>query len=185
MSTCGIYDRSLDCFTREDDESVVKITSPYFEAKWKGEKLIGEIEGSTVFRLAAPIGPGMKRGVVLGRFLDIARKGGLISVWGTGGRQQNFVDARDVAGAVLMALERPVAGVFNLAAAKPVTMLELARTVVEVIGRGEIRLNERDDPLEHEKARYDIRRVGEVLGWHPRIGLMDSLEWVSGEPLTD
>lgn len=185
MSTCGIYERSLDCVKREDDETVVKLTSPYFEAKWKGEKLFGEIEGSTIFRVAAPVGPGLKRRVVLGRFLDIARNGGVISVWGTGGREQNFVDARDVAGAVLMALERRGAGVINLAAARPVTMLELAQTVVEVIGHGDIRLNEQDDPLEHETARYDIRRAGKVLGWHPKIGLRDSLNWIRGEPLTD
>ena len=185
MSSCGLYDRRIDRVKREEDEAVIRVTSPYFEAKYKGEKLFREIDFSTVFRLAAPIGPGLKRRVVLGRFLETARNGEVISVWGTGSREQNFVDARDVARAVLIALERPYAGVINLAAAQPVTMLELARTVVEVIGQGDIRLNERDDPLEHETARYDIRRAGEVLGWQPMTGIRDSVNWIREEPLTD
>jgi nucleoside-diphosphate-sugar epimerase len=184
MSTCGLYDRKSDRLKSEYDETIIKISSPYFAAKYDGERIFGPLPGSTLFRLAVPIGPGLKKGVVLGRFIDAARNGKPISVWGTGRREQNFVDARDVARAVSMALGHRGAGVINLAS-RPVTMLELAKTVVEVFGRGDIRLNEQDDALEHDTARYDIRRAGEVLDWQPIIGLRDSLNWIREEPLTE
>jgi nucleoside-diphosphate-sugar epimerase len=185
MSTCGLYDRKSDRLKSEYDDTVIHISSPYFAAKYEGERIFSQLPDSTIFRLAVPIGPGLKKKVVISRFLDAARNGNTISVWGKGSREQNFLDARDVAAAILMALERPQGGVMNLAAVRPVTMLELAETVVEVIGQGRIRLNEQEDALEGETARYDIRRAGEILGWRPIIGLRDSLNWIRNEPPDD
>jgi nucleoside-diphosphate-sugar epimerase len=84
-----------------------------------------------------------------------------------------------------MAVERCCGGIINVAAAQPVTMLKLAQTVVGVIGRGNIRLNEQEDPNEQETARYDIRRAAQVLDWQAMIGLRESLNWIREEPLTD
>jgi len=185
MSTCGLYDRNSARLKSEYDDTVIRIASPYFAAKYEGERIFSKLSASTIFRLAAPIGRGLKRKVVLGKFLEAARAGKTISVWGSGRREQNFVDVRDVARAVLMALEKHVGGIINLAGVSPVTMLELAQTIVEVVGRGDIRVNERSDPLEHERVHYDIRRADEVLGWRPAIGLRDSLNWIREEPLSD
>jgi len=184
-STCGLYERRTDRLKSEYDESVICIRSPYFAAKYEGEKVFGRLANSTILRLSAPIGPGLKRKVVLGRFLETAKAGGIISVWGSGRREQNFVDARDVAMAVGLALAKGGAGVINIAGRRAITMLELAKTVTEIVGKGRIRIGEKPDPMENEKARYDISRAQKVLGWRPTIDLRESIKWIKDEPLAD
>lgn len=181
MSTCGLYDRANSAIKYENDDSQIKIESPYFAAKRDGEKMFSSESPAVILRLAAPVGPGLSAGLVVSRFLSAARADASIRIWGSGAREQAFVDVRDVADLVCSAIVEPRAGVFNVAGNKPTTMVELAETVLGVVGKGSIEYSDRSDPREGETARYSITKVYEAYGWKPRRGLADSCKSIIEE----
>lgn len=175
MSTCGVYDRSSPVIKHENDVEQIKIESPYFSAKYDGEAKFSTDSEAVILRLAAPIGVGLKAGLVVSRFVELARKNQVLQVWGTGMREQNFVDARDVAKIVIKAIRNPHEGVFNVASKQLITMRGLAQQVVEVVGLGRVEFPGVRDPRDDETARYSITLAQKIYGWVPQISLEDSL----------
>ncbi len=175
MSSCGLYDRLLPEVKYEKNLSQIKIISPYFSAKYDGEKEFSNVNDSVILRLSAPIGNGLRRRLVVARFIDQARENKALQIWGAGMREQNFVDARDVARIVVMALRNSYEGVVNVAAKEPVTMLTLAQKVVGIINSGWVEFSGGLDPAEGETARYSIELAKEIYGWYPEFSLEDSI----------
>lgn len=174
MSTCGLYDRSSSAVKHEGDVSAIRIESPYYSAKFDGERLFASGSQTTILRLSAPVGPGLKRSVVLGRFIMAVRSGATLQVWGSGSREQNFIDARDVADLVTRVIAKPRNCTMNVAAHAPTTMADLAKIVVAVAGKGSIEYSGQIDPHEGETARYSVSRALELYGWLPTHDLVDS-----------
>jgi len=175
-STCGLYDRRSDAVKLESSGEWIRVTSPYFAAKLDGERMFAESPGGcTVLRLPAPVGPGVPETLVVARFVSLALAGETLSVWGSGRREQNFVDSGDLADAVLRAARLAWSGIINIAAASPVTMLELAHRTVAALGSGQVGLSGLPDPLDGETARFSTDRARAVLGWLPRTPLEDSI----------
>jgi nucleoside-diphosphate-sugar epimerase len=175
MSTCGLYDRSTVSLKNENDHSQVIVTSPYFAAKADGEALFLSDGTSTVLRLAAPVGAGLKPQLVLSRFVATARANGTIKIWGSGTREQDFIDTADIAELILSVLNQPRTTILNAASGVPTTMAKLAETVIAVVGAGSIEIAEQADPRDGEMARYSIIRARDYYGWSPRCGLDESL----------
>jgi len=171
MSTCGLYDRTLAAVKHEDDASVIRIESPYFSAKLEGENLLAGGRRTTILRLSAPVGHGLKPSVVLSRFITMARSGAPIQIWGNGCREQNFIDVRDVADLIIKVLAKPQPCTINVAAIVPTTMVELAKTVVKVVGKGSFEYSDQVDPRDGETARYSIAKARELYGWSPKYDL--------------
>lgn len=181
MSTCGLYDRSIEGVKNEDDKSLVRIESPYFSAKFDGEKMFLSHPKSPILRLAAPIGPGLKPSVVVSKFIMAARSEEPIAIWGSGKREQNFIDVRDVASLILKVLDNPRSNIINVAAESPITMQELARQVIEVVGRGTFTYSGNSDPRDGETARYSISKAQDLYGWRPKYDILSSIGLVVTE----
>jgi len=174
-SGCSLYDKRSEEMKFEDTPKFVRPDSPYLKAKSEGEERFTALPSHAVMRVPAPIGPGLPATVVARRFFDLASAGQPIPVWGSGTREQNFVDVRDIADVMIKAALTEANGLFNIAADAPVTMLDLAKTTVKVLGCGSIEMAGIPDPLENEYARYSNKRAGEVLGWRPKIMIEDSI----------
>lgn len=175
MSTCGLYRRSTGDIKCEDDRSQVTVTSPYFAAKADGEALFLSEGTSTVLRLSAPVGAGLKPQLVLSRFIATARAGGTIKIWGTGSREQDFIDTADVAELILSVINQPRTMILNAASGAPTTMAQLAETIIAVVGAGSIERAEQSNPHDGETARYSISRAKELYGWLPQRSLVESV----------
>jgi UDP-glucose 4-epimerase len=173
-STCSLY-VPTDEHTKHEAEVILRTDTAYRLAKRGTElKLLSE-GGHVVFRLSAPYGPGMFASTVLPRFIETARRGGEIEVWGSGSREQNFVYATDVADFVARALSRDASGLYNVAG-DTITMRELAEVVVSIVGQGSCRLSGRADPLDSETARYSIQAARHDLGWRATIPINVGIE---------
>lgn len=183
MSTCGLYLRTDLSF--KDEGATLLPMSPYFAAKRDGELLMSNLPRTLVFRLAAPIGPGIQPGLVVSRLLKQAQGNGCLEVWGSGQREQDFIDARDCARAVIQALSTDVHGVLNLASGQPVSMHELATAIVSVVGHGRVELSGRTDPKEGETARYKVDKAMSALAWRSVHSLRQSLKWILDSELGD
>jgi nucleoside-diphosphate-sugar epimerase len=174
-STCSLYDKHVATVKFEDMPVVVRSDSPYMQAKHEGEQMFAALPSHGILRVPAPIGPGLPDTVVAKRFFNQAMAGETIRVWGTGKREQNYVDVRDIADIFLRAAHSTSLGVFNISADAPTTMLELAAAMAEVIPRASFELAAVPDPLEQEYTRYSNARAREVLGWTPKSSLSDSI----------
>jgi nucleoside-diphosphate-sugar epimerase len=176
-SGCSLYAKGGAAPKREEQAgTAVAQTSPYLVAKQKGEHDFLASESATVLRISAPIGEGLPPATVAGRFLETAKAGGILDVWGSGNREQNYVDVVDIADALIRTLIVRPSGLINIAADRPITMLDLAQEVVRACGRGGVRMTGKPDPRDGEPARYSNQRAADVLGWRPMTSMGVSLE---------
>ena len=120
-------------------------------------------------------------GMVLPRFVDQALSGGPLVVHDDGRQVRCFAHVRDVVGAVrrLMACPEAAGRVFNLGSDVPVTIRELAETVVRLINPAlEIEHVPYEQAFEpgFEDIRYrvpDLTRVRAAIGYRPQHSLDD------------
>ena len=174
-STCSLYNKRDSSIKFENTALYVRPDSPYMASKYKGEKLFSTLDSYMILRIPAPIGPGLPEKVVAKRFLKQAIAGQTIRVWGTGSREQNYVDVSDMADIFLRAAISLSTGIVNVAANEPTTMLELAATVVKIVNCGSFEVADIPDPLEPEYTRYSNARAFELLGWVPKVPLNDAI----------
>jgi UDP-glucose 4-epimerase len=139
---------------------------------------------ATSLRLTNTYGPRQlirhNRQGFIGWFLRQAVLGEEIQLFGDGLQKRDFDYVDDVVDAFLRsgAMDAAVGQVFNLGGDAPVTLLDLARLLIELAGRGSYRLV----PFPEERKRIDIgdfyadtRKVREALGWQPRTSLREGL----------
>jgi nucleoside-diphosphate-sugar epimerase len=182
-SGCSLYDRLDPCFKSET--APVSAETPYLRAKLDGERRFSQISGGCVMRVSSMVGPGLRRAVVLARFIEEARVARTLEVWGNGLREQDFVATSDVAEFVAAVVHRRLSGTFNVASGQPRTMLELATMVVEVVGSGSVRVGGRPDPQEKHTARFSIAAARREAGWGPRVPLSAAIRAIVGTAFAD
>jgi UDP-glucose 4-epimerase len=116
----------------------------------------------------------------IGWFVRLALLGEEIQIFGDGTQRRDFDYVDDAVDAFLRAGADPAADgqVFNLGGDAPINLLDLAKLLVELAGRGSWRLQ----PFPDERRRIDIgdfhadsSRIRKVLGWQPTTPLREGL----------
>lgn len=126
-------------------------------------------------------------GMVLPRFVLAAAAGQDLTVYGDGTASRCFCDVRDVAGLLprMLAAEGCRGRVFNVGSDKPITIGDLANTVIRTIGsRSGVRripYSEAFGPGFEDLAQRqpDLRRLRSVLGFEPAIPLEQTIRDVA------
>jgi len=169
--------------------------SVYDESKRFAEALVTahrQVHGTdaAIVRLFNTYGPRMRTGDgrAVPTFIAQALDGMPLTVAGDGGQTRSLCYVDDtVDGVLALAGAAGETGPVNIGGGDEITMLELARRVVELTGSSSrIRFVERpvDDPA---RRRPDTRRAREVLGWRPRTSWTEGLErtigWFAARPL--
>ncbi|MGV9375764.1 NAD-dependent epimerase/dehydratase family protein [Nonomuraea sp. NPDC003707] len=134
--------------------------------------------GAVVLRLGAPYGPGMPQG---GPVADLVLRSSLNRPAPVSGRPVQLVHVQDVAGAVLAALERGVAGrVYNIAGRKRLRMGELAEAVSKAVRPMDVETS--DEP---PGPLVNVERAEVELGWREAVtldyGLHTFAQWLAYE----
>ena len=138
---------------------------------------------ATALRLTNTIGPRMRvkdaRQTFVGVWVRRLIEGEAIEVWG-GEQLRDFTYVDDAVEAFLLAAARDeaIGEVFNLGGPPPVTLEQLALTLVELNGGGVYVV--RTFPAERRKIDIgdyyaDDRRIAKKLGWKPRTNLRAAL----------
>jgi nucleoside-diphosphate-sugar epimerase len=144
----------------------------------------GRVDGCTL-RVFNPIGPGLGEQTLLGRAAARLRAalaaGETVITMGPLGSYRDFVDARDVAAAVVAAALRPgpPPAVLNIGSGRAVAAREAVGLLAGAAGfTGEVR--EQGLPSARSAAVdwicADITRAGASLGWRPAHELCDSVK---------
>jgi UDP-glucose 4-epimerase len=117
--------------------------------------------------------------MVVPRFVTAALKNNPLSVYGSGDQIRCFCHVDDVVRALLLVMdsEKAVGQVFNVGNNQQVTIMELAKKVIEITGS-----TSTIEKIAYEKAYPegfedmqrrvpDISKIKKVLGWTPEINL--------------
>ena len=182
-STCAVYGDSQ--YLPIDEKHPTCPISPYAESKLAAERYcLGFSERklccSVVLRFFNVYGP--RQGLndysgVITKFVENCRKGKSLTVFGDGLQSRDFVNVRDVVGAVLEAARNPKAEgeVLNIGSGKPTTVNELAEIVLgatrsnATVTHGATRAGD----IKHSYA--DISKAQRLLGYQPKVSLARGL----------
>jgi UDP-glucose 4-epimerase len=189
-SSSEVYGRGVRAPFREDDDLVFGAPTvsrwSYGLSKALDEQLAlaqsrRDSFPVTIARLFNTVGPRQRGryGMVLPRFVEAAVEGRPLEVHGTGRQVRCFCDVRDVCDALVRLLAAPACAgrVFNVGSDRPVTVEDLARSVISVTGSAS-----RIEKVPHSAVFGtafedlairvpDVSRVREAIGFDPIIPL--------------
>jgi len=191
-STSEVYGKSTALPFREDGDMTLGATNV---GRWAYacSKAIDEFLGIAywkerrspvvVARLFNTVGPRQtgRYGMVVPRFVKQAQAARPLTVYGEGTQRRCFCHVGDVVGALAALLQSPEAygEVVNVGSQEEVSILELARRVIDVTGStSEVSLipyeEAYEDGFEDMHRRVpDLSKVGRMIGWRPTRTLDD------------
>jgi UDP-glucose 4-epimerase len=189
-STSEVYGKNNKVPLSEVDDRIIghplKSRWSYSEAKAVDESLayFYYLENKLPIRIVRffnTVGPRQvgQYGMVLPRFVNAALKGEPIQVYGSGDQIRCFCHVTDAVKALLLVMDsdKAVGEVFNVGNNSQISIMELAKKVIEITGS-----KSSIDKIAYEKAYPegfedmqrrvpDISKIKQVLGWAPEINL--------------
>ena len=189
-STSEIYGKNDKVPLNEEDDRIIghplKSRWSYSEAKAVDESLayFYYLENKLpirIIRFFNTVGPRQvgHYGMVVPRFVSAALKNESLSVYGSGEQIRSFCHVDDAVRALLLVMdsEKAVGQVFNVGNNQQITIMELAKKVIEITGS-----TSSIERIAYEKAYPegfedmqrrvpDISKIKQVLGWSPEINL--------------
>ena len=199
-STSEIYGKNTSDRLREDDDRILgsplKSRWSYSEAKAIDEILAytyWRTKGvrSVIVRLFNTVGPRQTGtyGMVVPRFVAQAIRGEPLTVFGDGEQTRCFCYVGDVVGALVSLMEEPEAygRVFNLGGSEEISIAELARRVVEIVGSdSKVRHVPYEEAYEEGfedmlRRVPDTTRARDMVGFEPQVALDDVIRLVAEE----
>jgi UDP-glucose 4-epimerase len=189
-STSEIYGKNDKVPLNEEDDRIIghplKSRWSYSEAKAVDESLayFYYLENKLPIRIVRffnTVGPRQvgHYGMVVPRFVTAALQGEPLQVYGSGEQIRCFCHVNDAVRALLLVMDsdKSVGEVFNVGNNQQISIMELAKKVIELTGS-----SSSIKKIEYEKAYPegfedmqrrvpDISKIKQVLGWTPEINL--------------
>jgi UDP-glucose 4-epimerase len=189
-STSEVYGKNDKVPLNEEDDRIIghplKSRWSYSEAKAVDESLayFYYLENKLPIRIVRffnTVGPRQvgNYGMVVPRFISAALKNQPLQVYGDGDQIRCFCHVDDAVRALLLVMDsdKAVGNVFNIGNNQQISILELAKKVIEITGsKSEIvKLPYSEaypEGFEDMQRRVpDISKIKNTLGWTPQIGL--------------
>jgi UDP-glucose 4-epimerase len=134
----------------------------------------------TILRFANVYGPKC-HGVIEDFLSKISRNPEELEIIGTGMQSRDFVHVYDVVEALILSATSEVAvgDTFNIGFGKTTTIIDLAKTILKILGLTETTVIEPTNVPWQGDIKviwFDINKVEKTLKWHPKITLEDTLK---------
>jgi len=177
-SSSAVYGEPIRVPIPEDHPLMPK--SPYAASKISGEAFVQAFANQygfrpVILRLFNVYGPKQSRayaGVII-EFIRRVSRGEPPVIFGDGEQTRDFIHVSDVVEAVMLSLRNEgVRGVFNIGSGEGVTINHLARLILKLMGREDLRpvyAPPRPGDIRHSIA--DISRARKELEFKPKVGL--------------
>ena len=131
-----------------------------------------------IVRIFNTYGPRMRLrdGRAIPTFLCQALRGEPLTIFGDGSQTRSFGYVSDLVRGIVLLLESDVHEPVNLGNPAEMTVLELARRIIEMTG-SKSEIVYRPLPVDDPKVRRpDISRARQLLGWSPEVGVDKGLQ---------
>ena len=138
----------------------------------------------SVARITNPYGPGQTHGRtaygIINRLIQLATAGEPLTIYGDGTQLRDYVHIDDVVTALMALAESPQADgrAFNVGSGVGSRLVDVARRIVELAGRGRMQHVEWPrlaEQIETGDFVADISRIKHEVGWAPAIKLAEGL----------
>ena len=191
-STASIFDSSNTLPLSE--RAFPRPTSPYAAGKLGGEAYCHAYHRSygldvRIARLFSVYGVGMFRFAIHDIVRKIQQNHEELSILGDGNQVRDYLFIDDaVRGLAMVGFDGAAGEEYNVASGEPVRLLDLARTIAEIMGYPNIRVRPTGKSFAGDTARWyaDISKV-RTLGFEPsvelRSGLPRTIAWLLTRPL--
>lgn len=128
-------------------------------------------------RICSPIGAGVNPQTIFPTFVRRAKTEEDIVLYGKGTRVQTYIHVNDIAAAVEACItSRNACGVYNLAGPEPISNIDLAYRVVEVMGsKSRIVFSGHPDACESEKWVVSTSKLEADTGFIPEVGIEEMI----------
>jgi len=182
-STCAVYGEPVRIPIGEDHPLSPK--SPYAATKIAGEAFVqayGNLYGyrPVILRLFNVYGPRQSKAYagVITEFVKRATIGEPPIIFGDGEQTRDFVHVRDVAKAIIKALEtNNASGIYNIGSGVAITINDLAHLILKLAGKENIEPRHgppRPGDIKHSQA--NINRAKMELGYNPSVSLEEGIK---------
>ena len=191
-STASIFDSSNTLPLSE--RAFPRPTSPYAAGKLGGEAYCHAYHRSygldvRIARLFSVYGVGMFRFAIHDIVRKIQENHEEVSIFGDGNQVRDYLFIEDaVRGLTMVGFDGSAGEEYNVASGNPVRLLDLTRTIAEIMGYPNIRIRPTGKSFAGDTARWyaDISKV-RALGFEPSIDLRAGLErtiaWLLTRPI--
>lgn len=173
-----IFASSVSVYGEGERETVLTENSPvrnlsaYATAKLVGEGLVSNHCNAVSIRLSSLYGPGMAKNSLLPIWVDAARRGEDLTVYGEGSRTQDYLHFSDAAKLFLAAANSHYSGVVNGVSGAPVSNRELGELLAAAA-----QVNLKFQGVDIAPSRqYCGQRAKQELGWKPAVTLKTGVE---------
>lgn len=129
----------------------------------------------TMLRYSPVYGPGLTQKTALPLFIEKALKNENITIFQNGKRSQDYVYVEDAVQANLLAAEKNISGIFNIASGEVSSMKDLAQIIISVLGSKSKIFFDKTKPEEFSIG-IDIKKAVQELGYVPQYNLRKGLE---------
>jgi len=116
-----------------------------------------------------------------GWFMRLTMEGKPITIFGDGSQLRDYVYGTDIAEAFVSvgATQVPSGEIFNCGFGRSVPFREMVETIVEVLGRGEVKYM--PWPTDYERSEtgdvnFDVSKIRRTTGWFPAISLKEGVK---------
>lgn len=166
-----------------DERHPTEPKSPYGLSKLTGERyalLYGELYGIKVasirpFNIFSPRqDPNSPYSGVISIFVERAKRGLPLIIYGDGEQTRDFVNVHDVVKLVKMVLEKRASGIFNCGTGRETSINQLARMIIELSGENLKIVHDKPREGDIRRSYAEISRAKE-LGYEPDTDLKEDL----------
>jgi UDP-glucose 4-epimerase len=179
-SSSSVYGEAEGARTSED--TLPRPVSPYGVTKLSGEQLVmayvraAGLDARAV-RYFTVYGPRQRPDMAFSRFINAARLGQPVEVYGDGGQTRDFTFVSDAVEATMLAgtVDDPRDRIFNVGGGSTTSVREVLDLLRGIVGRSVAVRELAAQPGDVRHTGADLSRTRRVLGWQPQVTLRDGL----------
>jgi UDP-glucose 4-epimerase len=185
-SSCEVYGNTPPTGAREDHPC--NPTSPYAASKYAAERAALAFKHVfphlklTILRPFNTFGEWQRpfrAGAVIPTFILSALQNKPLVIHGKGDQTRDFLYVKDIALAHVLALEKEIEGIFNIASGVPRTIISVAEAIVKRLGMGRIEFQ--PDPRGGAQVQTSVGNAENFMkasGWKPEHDFEKALDEV-------
>ncbi len=176
LSSIAVYNPAINGLPFTEGVDCLPVTH-YGVSKLICEKIGGYFTSEyglkiKALRVGQVVGIGERGGFMLGKFIEQARSGQTLPIFGEGAGARDYVYITDLVSAVLLAIDHTATeGVFNISLGRPVTHLQLAEAINQAFGNAGNLSFHSDKAEDKSRLWMSCERARRELDWKPRWNL--------------